>query len=154
MDKKNCLMQDEHEHDNHNDEKASFPKGLKWTKQRKAVYQVLKDAEEPMSAVEIYHKVIETDQTAEYAVSTIYRILATFEENEMLIKSTFMNEETYVYELNRGMHTHYAVCMKCHKKVVLDGCPFMSMRLPKAQDDFQITGHKLELYGYCKDCKE
>ena len=33
----------------HND--ISYPKGLKWTKQRKCVYQVLEEATEPLSAV-------------------------------------------------------------------------------------------------------
>lgn len=142
------------EHMDHTSGEVHYPEGIKWTKQRKAVYEVLLEAEGPLSAVEIYHKAEEKSGEAEYAISTIYRILAAFEEQDWLIKSNFMNEETYVYELDRGSHTHYAVCMKCHKRVALSGCPFMKMQLPKAQDDFQITGHKLELYGYCKECKE
>jgi len=145
-----------HCHEEHTEKngKGNFPEGIKWTKQRKAVYEVLSEADGPLSAVEIYHKAEEKAGDAEYAISTIYRILATFEEHDWLIKSNFMNEETFVYELDRGSHTHYAVCMKCHKRVALSGCPFMKMHLPEAQDDFTITGHKLELYGYCKECKE
>lgn len=140
-------------HMEHKEEEIRFPEGIKWTKQRKAVYEILFEAEEPLSAVEIYHLVEKKSGEAEYAISTIYRILATFEEHDLLIKSSFLNEETYVYELDRGSHTHYAVCLKCHKRVALSSCPFMKMHLPKAQDDFEITGHKLELYGYCKECK-
>lgn len=141
----------------HCDEKCentvTYPKGIKWTRQRKAVYDILNSSEEPMSANQIYHLLERNNDSAEYAISTVYRILAVFEEQGIILKSTFLNEETSVYELDKGLHTHYAVCMKCHRRVLLEGCPFMKMHLPKMQDDFQITGHKLELYGYCKECQ-
>ena len=31
-----------------------YPAGLKWTKQRKRVYEILKEATEPLSAAQIY----------------------------------------------------------------------------------------------------
>ena len=66
----------------HND--ISYPKGLKWTKQRKCVYQVLEEATEPLSAVQIYNRIEKEHEGSDYAVSTIYRILATFEEHGMV----------------------------------------------------------------------
>ena len=87
----------------HND--ISYPKGLKWTKQRKCVYQVLEEATEPLSAVQIYNRIEKEHEGSDYAVSTIYRILATFEEHGMVEKTTFMGDGTVVYELNRhGSH--------------------------------------------------
>lgn len=129
-----------------------YPKGIKWTKQRKAVYQVLSRAKEPMSAVQIYHGLDKEEQEA-YAVSTVYRILATFEENGFVSKTTWMGDGTVVYELNRGEHTHYAVCLECHKRIALQACPFAHAHLEQETEDFTVTGHKLELYGYCKECK-
>ena len=32
---------------------SEYPQGIKWTKQRKSVYKVLKDASEPLSAAQI-----------------------------------------------------------------------------------------------------
>lgn len=130
-----------------------YPKGIKWTKQRKAVYQVLWQAKEPMSAVQIYQEVDKAEQST-YAVSTVYRILATFEENEFVSKTTWMGDGTVVYELNRGEHTHYAVCLECHKRIALSACPFAHAHLEHETEDFTVTGHKLELYGYCKECKK
>ena len=72
----------------HND--ISYPKGLKWTQQRKCVYQVLEEATEPLSAVQIYNRIEKEHEGSDYAVSTIYRILATFEEHGMVEKTTFM----------------------------------------------------------------
>ncbi len=130
-----------------------YPQGIKWTKQRKEVYGVLWQTTEPLSAVQIYNR-MEQSEEGMYAVSTIYRILAAFEEKNIVNKSTWMGDGTVVYELNRGEHTHYAVCLECHKRIALPQCPFTHMHLEQETEEFTVTGHKLELYGYCKDCKE
>lgn len=130
-----------------------YPEGLKWTKQRKCVYQVLKEAKEPLNAIQIYNLAEKQADGEEYAVSTIYRILAAFEEKGLVEKTTWMGDGTVVYELKRGGHTHYAVCLECHKRIPLQKCPFAHLHLEKENGDFTITSHKLELYGYCKDCK-
>ena len=106
-----------------------------------------------MSAVQIYKQIAKSEE-ADYAVSTIYRILATFEEKGFVTKSTFMGDGTVVYELDKGEHTHYALCLSCHKRVALPSCPFEHVHLDSDSGDFVITGHKLELYGYCKECEK
>lgn len=143
-----------------------YPQGLKWTRQRKDVYQVLLDAPEPLSASQIYNAIntAKTSRSETYAISTIYRILATFEEKKLVTKTNWMGDGTVVYELNRGGHTHYAVCLNCHKRIPLQDCPFAHIQIPHSaahaqetdllDSDFQVIGHKLELYGYCGKCRE
>ncbi len=131
-----------------------YPKGIKWTKQRKDVYHVLLAADEPLSAVQIYNRILVNSKEEGYAVSTIYRILAAFEEKGFVEKSTFMGDGTVMYEWNKGGHTHYAVCLNCHKKVALQACPFEHLHLDTDMGNFMVTGHKLELYGYCKECEK
>lgn len=130
-----------------------YPKGIKWTKQRKSVYEVLFNASEPLNAVQIYNLVEKQDEENTFALSTIYRILATFEEKGLVNKSTWMDSDSLIYELNKGEHTHYAVCLECHRRIPLEHCPFAHLHLENETDEFTITSHKLELYGYCKDCK-
>lgn len=138
----------------HSDEQSiTYPQGLKWTKQRKHVYEVLLSASEPLSAVQIYSRVERSGEDNTYALSTIYRILTSFEEKNLVNKTNWMGDGTVVYELNRGGHTHYAVCLECHKRIPLQNCPFAHVHMEET-GDFTITGHKLELYGYCKECKE
>ena len=140
----------------------SYPQGIKWTKQRKDVYDVLAQACEPLSAVQIYNHIEKNDSEGNYAVSTIYRILTAFEEKDLITKTNWMGDGTLVYELNKGGHTHYAVCLSCHKRIPLQACPFEHVHMHPHKEDksqeleeagFEITGHKLELYGYCKSCK-
>lgn len=132
----------------------AYPQGIKWTKQRKNVYAVLQEAAEPLNALQIYHLAEELAEGGEYALSTIYRILSAFEEKGLVSKTTWMGDGTVVYELNRGEHIHYAVCLECHKRIALQGCPFTHVHLGQETGDFTVTGHKLELYGYCKDCRK
>lgn len=135
-------------------EDIAYPQGLKWTRQRKSVYRVLWAAKEPLTAGQIYHRVERLHTGEEYAVSTIYRILAVFEEKELIEKAAWMEDGTVVYELRRGGHRHYAVCLGCHRRIPLRSCPFSHIHLEKETEEFFVTGHKLELYGYCKECRK
>lgn len=135
------------------DQGTVYPAGLKWTKQRKHVYEVLLKSNEPLSAVQIYSLVDRSDVDSAYALSTIYRILTAFEEKNLVNKTNWMGDGTVVYELNRGGHTHYAVCLACHKRIPLQSCPFAHMHWSEEGEDFTVTGHKLEVYGYCRECR-
>lgn len=142
-----------------------YPQGLKWTRQRKDVYQVLLNAPHPLSVAQIYSAIntAKNTQGETYAISTIYRILAAFETKHLVTKTNWMGDGTIVYEINRGSHTHYAVCLNCHKRIPLQDCPFAHIQVPHTTtharesdllvSDFQVVGHKLELYGYCGKCK-
>lgn len=145
-----------------------LPKGIKWTRQRKCVYRILENSSEPLSAQQIYQRIREQPDLPggdSLALSTIYRVLAAFEENQLVSGTTWMGEDTVVYELERGGHTHYAVCLECHKRIPLHSCPFnighighFGHRHNDADEDelsdFTVIGHKIELYGYCKKCQK
>lgn len=137
-----------------------YPRGIKWTRQRKCVYQVLSEAVEPLSAQQIYMLAVEMMvQRDTFALSTVYRILAAFEENGLVNSTTWIGDDTTVYELERGEHTHYAICLDCHKRIPLHTCPFSIGHFghrhgeqDEELSDFTVVGHKVELYGYCNTC--
>lgn len=131
--------------------KKEYPAGIKWTKQRKRVYDILDSSVEPMSAIQIYQRILREGE-ADYAVSTVYRILAAFEEKSLVSRDIWPQDGTVFYELNRGGHTHYAVCLECRRRIPLSACPFTHMHLDTGAEDFLVTGHRIELYGYCKEC--
>lgn len=142
------------------EESAAYPEGIKWTKQRKAVYRALWEADSPLSAQQIYRRAGGMGEDGEaYAFSTIYRILGAFEEKGLLEKTAWMGESedghtTMLYELKKGGHTHYAVCLECRRRIPLKNCPFAGLHLEKETEEFTVTDHKLELYGYCRDCRK
>jgi len=133
-----------------NELKQNWPSGLKRTKPRENVLLILERAEKPLSAMEICSEIEKAGESA--WLSTVYRILELLVKKGVVVKISVMNNEMALYELNRFQHKHYAVCLGCHKIIVMDNCP-MERFIPKIRDaDFHVTGHHLEVYGYCKDC--
>jgi Fur family transcriptional regulator, ferric uptake regulator len=129
---------------------CAWPEGIKKTKQRGYVMSVLEQAASPLSAAAIYAQ-IEKGGSLVW-LSTVYRILELFVNKGMVIKTTVMDNDMAIYELNRNKHQHYAVCVNCHKVVAMANCP-MEEFIPRfADNDFRVLGHKVEMYGYCKEC--
>ena len=135
------------------DNNMTFPQGIKWTRQRRAVYTVLWKAKEPLNAAAIYRLACEEGSGEEYAPSTIYRILAAFEEKGLVEKEADMADGNIFYSLCRGSHRHYAVCLECRKRIPLPSCPFAHIHMEKETQGFVIVDHKLEVYGYCAQCR-
>lgn len=127
---------------------------LKKTKQRECVYKVLAKAGEPMSAAAIYQEIITENPDCGYAVSTVYRVLQAFEERQLVNRTNLPDSDMALYEWNDGEHHHYAICLSCHKKIPLKSCPFHHMELTQEEEEFCVTGHRIEVYGYCGKCKK
>jgi len=127
-----------------------WPDGFKRTKPRENVLAVLGEASAPLSAADIYHAV--EKKGLPVSLSTVYRILEQLVERNAVIKTTIMDNDMAIYELNRDQHKHYAVCMNCHRIVPLDNCPLESFTPQIGDNGFHVLGHRVELYGYCKNC--
>jgi Fur family ferric uptake transcriptional regulator len=130
--------------------RTDWPAGIKRTKQREAVLAVLERAEGPLSAVDIRARAEKNGE--EVWLSTVYRILETFTKKGTAVKLAMSTGDMAMYELNRSEHRHYAVCVSCGKIVSMDNCP-MDRFIPEIADgEFRVTGHNLEVYGYCGYC--
>jgi Fur family ferric uptake transcriptional regulator len=128
----------------------NWPGGIRKTKQRKAVLAVLEGAARPLSASDICSQTEKNGETV--WLSTVYRILELLVKKGAVAKITVMNSDMALYEVNRFQHKHYAICVSCRKIISMNNCP-MEQFIPKLEDDdFHVTGHNLEIYGYCKDC--
>lgn len=118
--------------------------GLKCTKQRISVMQVLSDADAPLTVENIYDKV------DGMSLSTVYRIAEKLCEKGIVSKHTIQDSDKFYYELINGEHRHYAICLGCNEMRYVDICPVHSPHI----DNFTVTGHKLEIYGYCDKCQK
>lgn len=148
----NCKIH--HEHYDEIIEKF-WPEGFKKTKQRIDIFKILHASETPLSAAEIYNQLLADTSKEQYAFSTIYRTLLAFEKAGIVAKSVLSAEDNAIYELSLGTHKHYAICLSCHKKFPIKACPMhiISEEVSQTLPDFRITGHQLEVYGYCRDCQ-
>ena len=132
-----------------------YPDSIKKTRQRIDIFKVLYSASQPLSAAEIFDTLIRRDEKEKYAFSTVYRNLLAFEKAGLITKTTLSTEDNAVYELKKSTHKHYAVCVKCHKKIPIKTCPLHDIAavVSDSLPGFDITGHQLEILGVCKDCK-
>lgn len=134
----------------------NWPEGIKKTRQRIDIYEVLYKADTPLSAAEIYSILNRDNAKEKYAFSTIYRNLLAFEKTGLITKNILSTEDNALYELKREVHKHYAVCLGCHAKIPIKSCPLhdLSKDITSSLPDFEVTGHQLEIYGYCSKCKK
>jgi len=127
-------------------------RGYRNTKSRAAVVEILENAETPLSAEDIFMKMKESGRSA--SLSTVYRILELMENNRLVEKTTINNGKA-LFSLARSGHNHHLICTSCHKMVALGDCPVKELeRNISRETQFDITGHKLEVYGICPECRK
>lgn len=121
-------------------------KGIKKTRQRIALAVELGKSQIPVTAEQLY------DKHKDMSLSTIYRALELFCEKGIVQKSIIDESGSHYYEMMNNNHRHYAVCLECRKITYVDICPLHDVKFDTG--DFAVTSHKLELYGYCEECRE
>lgn len=127
-------------------------KGMKFTRHRSMILTILDNAPNPLNVEEIFLKMKE--QGSKVSLSTVYRTMETLAENNLVIKTAFMDDNRSRYEYNRMVHKHLLVCTGCSRTVPIEGCPVEEYAaLLCSRESFELTGHRLEIYGICPECK-
>lgn len=124
---------------------------LRNTSHRQSILEILESFGEPVSAETLYLAL--KDKGISISLSTVYRALDVLVEKNIIAKTDFTDNNKSMYEIRQEGHKHHLVCVKCKKIIPVTGCPFhdYASRLEK-QFDFSITGHRLEMFGYCREC--
>jgi Fe2+ or Zn2+ uptake regulation protein len=127
-------------------------KGCKITPQRRAVVQSLLDLGKFPTAQEIHNSIKKVQP--DVGLDTVYRNLNLLVAIGLVNQISVPGKDTKVFELALGAHHHHLICIGCGEANCLDYCPVDEKGLQKAAgSEFEIVGHSLELYGYCKKCK-
>lgn len=127
--------------------------GLKKTDNRINIIEILEKTNQLLSAQDIYDQLNLGDRRVN--LSTIYRTLDVLAENKIINRVSMSNEKQALYEYNHQTHHHFIVCKECNKIVSLYDCPLHAYEKELQENTgFLITGHRIEFYGYCKDCQE
>ena len=126
--------------------------GCKNTKSRRAIVFVLEKAVCPLTVEDIFLGIKELGGSTN--LSTVYRNLELM-ESKGLVDKTIINDSKARYKLSGEGHRHHIICTNCHKMIPIEDCPIKSLERDVCEKtEFDITGHKLELYGLCPKCKE
>jgi Fur family ferric uptake transcriptional regulator len=126
--------------------------GLKSTAQRDDIAHVFFASRGHISVEELYHQVKQVNSRIGYA--TVYRTMKLLTECGLAVERHFRDGEAR-YESAEGHHHDHMICERCGKIV-----EFAELRIETLQAEvahrlgFRFTGHKMELYGWCRDCQK
>ena len=129
----------------------------KLTPQRRVVLQTLLENQElHMSAEEVY--VLAKEKDSEIGFATIYRTLDLLAELNIVHKLNFGDGRSR-YELcnlpSEHHHHHHLVCLNCNQILEVKEDLLQQLEtLIEREHGFQIVDHRVQVYGYCSDCKE
>mgnify|MGYP003559938146 FL=1 len=123
--------------------------GLKVTRARLQVLDILSKEKYPIDMENIFHKIKKKGVN----LATLYRIMFLFEEKS-LVQKVDLKKGMAFFELKQKHH-HHIICKQCDKiedfenkeiEKILKNISRNSLKFKK------ITDHSLELFGLCKVC--
>jgi Fur family ferric uptake transcriptional regulator len=127
-------------------------RGLKSTHQRDYIASTFFKTNTHISLEELLSKVRKKNPRVGYA--TVYRTMKLLTECGLAVARHFGDGQTRYENLPKGGHHDHIICINC-PKIVEFQCPQIEelQKEMAKKFGFKMLNHKLELYGYCKDCK-
>lgn len=122
--------------------------GLKATLPRLKILEIFqKGAQRHMTAEAVFRVLLE--ERSDVGLATVYRVLAQFEQADILCRSHFESGKA-VYELNEGQHHDHLVCLDCGRvEEFYDVQIEQRQHAVAAAKGFSIADHALSLYAHC-----
>ena len=122
--------------------------GLRLTRNRENLVEVLARAEQPLRADELRQKA----GFAETDLVTVYRNLEAFQSAGILQRIPLENGSQLFELTDLGDHYHHLICRQCHKTERLDVCLGDQLSKQAASLGYMQIKHVLEVYGICGEC--
>lgn len=125
---------------------------LKNTKARELIIKTLKQINTPISADNLFLMIRKEDNNIN--ISTVYRTLQAFENNNIVKKEISSIDSKAYYTLVSEKHYHLLECVKCKRQIRINFCPFEDISEKIEKDyDFTIDENSI-IYGLCKQCQK
>jgi Fe2+ or Zn2+ uptake regulation protein len=125
--------------------------GIRITRQRKLVLNILAQAGVHLSASEIYDR--GRRQDSRLSLSTVYRTLSVLKETGV-VRELHLDDEHHHYELDAQDEHAHLVCLKCGQVIEVDSTAFAQAVMTAGETHgFEIASAQVELSGYCADCR-
>lgn len=127
--------------------------GLKNTKHRSAILNILDMSCQPIAAEQIFHETMKMNLSIN--LSTVYRTLEILSDKNLVTKLIIDGDNRTLFEINHMLHKHHLICLGCKKILAVEHCPLEDYEIILAKEtNYTIAGHKLDIYGYCPECRD
>lgn len=122
--------------------------GLKATVPRLKILEIFqKGQQRHMTAEDVFRVLLQ--ERSDVGLATVYRVLAQFEQADILVRSHFESGKA-VYELNEGQHHDHLVCLDCGRvEEFFDAEIEQRQHAVAKAKGFAIADHALSLYAHC-----
>ena len=124
-------------------------RGYRTTSPRQAVVHAIAGKGRHFTAEEL------REQLPGVGRATVYRALKLLVESGVLCRVLLEDGNLHYQldQLNHRGHHHHLLCVECGISQDLLGCDIESLLQQAAlSHDFQLSGHRLEVYGRCQSC--
>ncbi len=126
--------------------------GLKSTKTRLSILTILDQSDQPLDAEQVFSALKAQGISAN--LSTVYRALEVLNQKGLITGLNFSGTSRTLYA-NCRAHRHYLVCLDCKRMIAVADCPLSKYeRQLEQQTGYHISAHRLDLYGFCPDCRQ
>lgn len=127
--------------------------GLRYTKQREEILDAFLSSGGHITADEIFEKVKKKDSSIGYA--TVHRNLSLLLDSGLAEEIKVGKGKTRYEQMHMRGHHDHLICLRCGKFIEVMDENIERLQDKLAEDnDFVPVRHKLEIYGYCKDCRK
>ena len=128
-------------------------RGFKSTRQRDIIAGEFLKCGEHVTAEELYKKISKKYKNIGY--TTVYRTLKLIAKSGLATERVFADNLTRYEPLSAEDHHDHLICLNCGSIT-----EFENLKIEKLQErianefGFNTVTHKMELYGYCRKCKQ
>jgi Fur family ferric uptake transcriptional regulator len=126
--------------------------GYKLTPQRHAILKVIASSSDHLTPEAIYEKAC--SKKPDIGLVTVYRTLELLGKLNLVCR-VHAPDGCRSYMMRRPTeHHHHLICSQCGRVVDFTNCTLAGMEQKLSKETrFDISGHLLEFYGLCPDCR-
>ena len=126
--------------------------GLRVTRQRALLLDIIRQGGEHLDAFELYRRAREKESRLN--LSTVYRALQKFKELG-LVKEAHLDDTHHHYEVKQASEHHHLVCLGCGR--IIEFRYPLARQIKKnvtAVKGFDIVDTEVRMTGYCPKCRQ
>lgn len=128
--------------------------GLKYTRQREIVLNILYHSDTHFTPESLYMEIKRKEPNLNVGIATVYRTLNLLEDSQMVTSLSF-GAAGKKFELANKPHHDHLICKNCGKIVEFENSIVERQQALIAKEHkFKITGHLMQLYGICETCAQ
>ena len=125
-------------------------RGHKLTRPRRAVLKVIAASAESLTPAEIHVRAQKSYRQT--GLVTVYRTLDLLSACGV-VRKIHQADGCHAYAPASEGHAHSIICQNCHAVTEFDNCDLANLLAAvQRRTGYQVSGHWLELFGYCPRC--